>query len=213
MVKKILSTLFTRSFIALSNLIIAVLLSNYLGAAGRGEQSLIITLITFIIIIGGVVGSSSIAYLLPRFSFTTLIIPSYIWVILITAVCFFVLPLLNLVPSVYITHICLLSFLLAILNIHISILISKQRINSANMVGFIQSFIIVSLLLISFVLLKTKSIHVYLIGLYAGYSGSLLISFFLAGEYFKASEMYAKLIPQTPTKVAKAELEFKAPEC
>jgi peptidoglycan-associated lipoprotein len=36
---------------------------------------------------------------------------------------------------------------------------------------------------------------------------------YLAGEYFKASEMYTKLIPKTPNKVAKAELEFKLAEC
>ena len=99
MFKNIVSTFFTRFFIALSNLIIAVLLSNFTGAAGRGEQSLIITLITFIIIITSVIGSSSISYLLPRFRFMALIIPSYIWVVLVILACFFVIPLLSLVPE------------------------------------------------------------------------------------------------------------------
>jgi O-antigen/teichoic acid export membrane protein len=185
MFKNIVSTFFTRFFIAFSNLIIAVLLSNFIGAAGRGEQSLIITLITIIIIITSVIGASSIAYLLPRFRFMALIIPSYIWVSLVIFACFFVIPLLGLVPEEYNTDICLLSLLLAIQNINSAVLISKQRINAANWVGFFQSFVIILVLLVYFLLLDNRSIHAYLIALYAGYGSSLLLSFFLIIGYFE----------------------------
>ena len=185
MFKNIISTFFTRFFIALSNLIIAVLLSNFTGAAGRGEQSLIITLISLIIIITSIIGSSSISYLLPRFRFMALILPSYLWVILVIFACFFVLPLTGLVPDEYYTDVCLLSLLLAIQNINSAVLISKQRIHAANWVGFFQSLVIILVLLLYFLVLENHSIHAYLIALYAGYSASLLLSFLLITGYFE----------------------------
>ena len=119
MVRNIIATFFTRFFIAASNLLIAVLLSNYMGASGRGEQSLIITLISFIIIITSIIGTSSISYLFPRNPFWVLIIPSYLWIFVVIIGCFIVLPFLDLVPTIYTTDICILSFLLAVLNMNI----------------------------------------------------------------------------------------------
>ena len=162
MFRNIISTFFTRSFIAVSNFLVAVLLSNYLGSAGRGEQSLIITLIAFIIIITGLIGTSSISYLIPRIPFSLLIIPSYLWVILVTALCFVILPYLDLVPAQYTYDVCFLSLLLAVLNINISVLISHQKINAANFLNFVQALIIFLVLVVFFVFLKHESIRSYL---------------------------------------------------
>jgi len=169
MFKNILSTFFTRFFIALFNLAIAIILSNFTGAAGRGEQSLIITLITFILIITSIIGSSSISYLLPRFRFMALIIPSYSWVILVIFAAFFVLPFLNMVPEVYNNDVCLLSLMLGIQNINSAVLISKQRINDANRVSLLQSFVIILVLLLYYLVLDRKTIQSYVNALYAGY--------------------------------------------
>ncbi|HEX2395473.1 MAG TPA: polysaccharide biosynthesis C-terminal domain-containing protein [Bacteroidales bacterium] len=185
MIRQILSTFFTRFFIAISNLAIAVILSNYTGAAGRGEQSLIITLITFIIIITSVIGSSSISYLLPRHSFYSLIIPSYLWIAAIIALCFILLPFLNLVDEAFTVDICILSFILAIVNVNTAVLVSRQRINSANQVGFVQSVMIVAWLLISFLVIGNKSVSGYVNALYIGYGSSLLLSFAYIGSYFR----------------------------
>jgi len=185
MFKNIVNTFFTRFFVAVSNLLIAVLLSNYLGASGRGEQSLIITLISFVIIITSVIGTSSISYLIPRNPFSALIIPSYLWVALVILVCYFVLPFLNLVPGHYVPDVCLLSLLLSVLNIHIMVLISHQKIKEANFLNFFQTLIILLVLAISFVLLNHKSIRSYILALYAGYGFSLLISFYLIRAFFR----------------------------
>jgi O-antigen/teichoic acid export membrane protein len=188
MIKKIITTFFTRFFIALSNLVIAIILSNYTGAAGRGEQSLIITLITFIIIITSIIGSSSISYLLPRHSFISLIIPSYLWVLLILASIFLILPYLNLVPASYVADITILSLLLGVQNINTAVLISRERINAANMVGFIQSLVIIIILLVYFVLLNERTIEAYIVALYGGYGVGLFLSFILIRAEFRATE-------------------------
>lgn len=185
MIRNILSTFFTRFSVAIVNLVIAILLSNQLGASGRGEQSLIITLITFIIIVTSLIGSSTISYLIPRNPFSVLIIPSYLWVILIILVCFLVLPYLDLIQANYVTDVCILSLLLSVLNINISVLISHQKINKANFLNLIQTLIIVLVLVITFTFLHRRNINSYIVALYSGYGISLLISFFFIGEYFR----------------------------
>jgi O-antigen/teichoic acid export membrane protein len=196
MIRHILSTFFTRFFIALSNLAIAILLSNFTGAAGRGEQSLIITLVTFIIIITSIVGSSSISYLLPRHSFTSLIIPSYLWIFGIIGVCFIILPYLNLVNADYVDDICVLSLILAMINVNTAVLISKQRINAANQIGLFQSVILIVWLIFSFLILDNKTIDTYIQALYIGYGSSLILSFVYTRSYFKGfkKESFSSLI-------------------
>jgi O-antigen/teichoic acid export membrane protein len=184
MFRNIVFTVFTRFFIAASNLVIAILLSNYLGASGRGEQSLIITSVSFIIVITSIIGTSSISYLLPRFSFSVLMIPSYLWVIFVILLCLVALPLMALVPKEYVADVCVLSFLLSIININLAVLISRQKINQANFLNFIQSFVIILMLSLSYILFSKISIKVYLWSLYAGYGTTLLISMFFIRHDF-----------------------------
>jgi O-antigen/teichoic acid export membrane protein len=185
MFRNIVLTFFTRFFIAVSSLFIAVFLSNYLGATGRGEQSIIITSISLIIVITSFIGTSSISYFLPRHPFSLLIIPSYIWVCLVILICFLALPFLSVVPGRYTTDVCILSLLLSITNVNVTVLIGHQKINSANILNFTQSFITIVVLVISFTILKAVSVKSYLYSLYAGYGTALAVSFFFIRSYFK----------------------------
>ena len=184
MFRNIVITFFTRFFIAFSNLIIAVLLSNYLGATGRGEQSLIITSVSLIIVITSLIGTSSISYFLPRHPFSLLIIPSYIWVFITILVCFAVLPFFGMVPGQYTTDVCILSLLLSITNINVTVLIGHQKINAANILNFIQSFVTILVLIVCFVLFRDIRVDAYLNSLYAGYGAALAASFFFLAPYF-----------------------------
>lgn len=174
----------------MSNLAIAIIISNFVGASGKGEQSLIITLITFILIVTSIIGSGSLSYLLPRHDFLSLVIPSYGWVTLVIMLCFILLPHMNLVPAQYVNDVCILSFILAISNIHTAILISKERINAANLSAAIQSLGTVLTLLFCFIVLKEKNIHSYILSLYAGYGLSLLVSIIMVKPYFTATRNF-----------------------
>jgi O-antigen/teichoic acid export membrane protein len=56
------------------------------------------------------------------------------------------------------------------------------------MVGFIQSIVIIIILLIYFVLLNERTIDSYIVALYGGYGASLFLSFFLIRAEFRAPE-------------------------
>lgn len=186
--KNIAVTFISRLLIAGFGLIIAVLLSRYLGATGRGEQSLIITLITFIIIVNGMVGASAISYLIPRYPFHILIFPAYLWVLLVSIVAMILLPFLNLVPDAYLIHVSLLSFILGIYSVNVSVLISKERIHAANLLGIIQSAFVIMYLLFAFLIANDQGVESYIKSLYAGYIISMLLSFYLIRTCFYRKE-------------------------
>jgi O-antigen/teichoic acid export membrane protein len=189
MFKRIASTLITRFTAAAANLFIAILLSHYLGASGRGEQSLIITLISFIIIITGLIGSSTLSYQLQRKPFYALMIPSFLWVVGVVVLCYLLLPFSSLVPGGYRLDVCALSLLLSLLNMNNTVLISHQRINAANLLGLIQVLVTVGVLIAGYVLLKSSGLQVYILALYTGYGSALAVSFMLTRVYYRDAAM------------------------
>ena len=66
MVKKIASTFIIKVIIAVLNLAIVIVLSRFIGAAGKGEASLIVTTIAMILIFCNMIGGSSLVYFVPR---------------------------------------------------------------------------------------------------------------------------------------------------
>lgn len=63
MVRKILGNFGVRLLSAIMNLMIAIVVSQYIGATGKGEQSLVLTMIAIVTIFDNMVGGASIVYL------------------------------------------------------------------------------------------------------------------------------------------------------
>jgi O-antigen/teichoic acid export membrane protein len=79
----------------------------------------------------------------------------------------------------------LLSFILGIYTVNVSVLISKERIAAANMLGIVQSAVIILYLLFSFAIRNRMHINSYIESLYAGYLVSMVFSFFMIRQYFR----------------------------
>lgn len=176
MLKKILNTFGIRAFSAILNLLIAILLSQYLGPSGKGTQSIIITTISFILIFSNLVGGATLVYLTPRFLVSLLLLPSYVWSIFMILISYFVLKVLNLVESAYILHVCLLAVINSILSIHSNILIGKGRIRESNNLVLFQTVILVLSLLAAFMIFKQFSVNSYIYSLYISLSICMIIS-------------------------------------
>lgn len=174
---KILNTFGARALGAVINLLIAIILSQYLGPAGKGIQSLIITTITFVLVFANLVGGATLVYLVPRHAPSLLILPSYLWTILISIVSYFVLLLFPVVDESLIIHICILSILNSFVSINMSILIGKEKISTSNLISLIQPFILIISLLIFFTIKDEPGILDYIYSLYFSFGLSVLISF------------------------------------
>jgi O-antigen/teichoic acid export membrane protein len=187
MFKQILNTLFAKILTGILNLVIAIIISNYLGAEGKGVQGIILTTISIVVILTGVIGSGGLTYLLPRLHFSILIIPSYLWTFIVAMVLWIGLLQINIVPTLYIKHIACISILLSINGINTSILHSKKEIKKANVVGLAQIFFTVLTVTYLIVYKEILSVNSYIIGLYVGNIVSLVLSFvFTSDEYLRS---------------------------
>jgi len=197
MFKKILHTFGITAFSAILNLVVAVLLSQYLGPSGKGSQSLILTTISFILIFSNLVGGATIVYLIPRFNTILLIIPSYFWTVLMSLVSFFILKLTGLIESKYIVHVCILAIIYSVTSIHSNILIGMQRIKESNNLVLLQSVLLVVCLLLSFIAFRIFTINSYIIALYISMGSSMLLSSFLISASFKEIKLnnYIQYLP------------------
>lgn len=184
MVNRILNTFGTQSISAVINFLIAIIVSQYLGPEGKGEQGIIIATIAFILVFSNLVGGATLVYLVPRYKFSLLLLPSYFWSVIIGLVAFVFLYFAGFVETKFILHICILSILNSFTNIHSTLLIGKEKIKASNLISLMQPLIVIISLLVHFFVMKDQSISAYVYSLYFAFGGSLLISIAYIIKYF-----------------------------
>ncbi|MBS4013851.1 MAG: polysaccharide biosynthesis C-terminal domain-containing protein [Bacteroidetes bacterium] len=186
---KNISTTFASNFInALLNLLIAVVISQFLGAEGKGEQSIIITNISIILLINNIIGGATIVYLVPRFDNKKILLFSYLWAIVICSFTFIVSLVVSDISIQYLIHICVLTFISSLASANMMILLGKEKIISKNIVTIIQIAITVIFLLIFMFVLNIKDIKSYIYSLYIGCSMSLIFSIILLDKHWNAGQ-------------------------
>ncbi len=176
MISKILNTFGTRGISAIVNFLIAIAVSQFLGPGGKGEQGIILTTIAFVLVFSNLVGGATLVYLTPRHHFSLLLLPSYLWALLTSALAYIILSLFSIVDPAFVMHICILAVLNGFTNIHGTMLIGKERIKASNMVNLLQPVIVIACLLVFFMLADLKNINAYIYSLYFAFGGSLLVS-------------------------------------
>ena len=153
------------------------MLTQFLGPAGKGQQGLVITTITFILVFSNLVGGATLVYLAPRRDSSLLLLPSYSWTVLMSLLALPVLSLFNLVDPVFTVHVCILAALNSFTTIHTSMLIGRERIRTANIISLIQPAIIIISLLLFFLVFDWPSIWAYIMSLYISACLTLVISY------------------------------------
>lgn len=176
MLKKILNTFGTRATSAVINLLIAVVLSQYLGPEGKGIQSIIITTITFVLVFANLVGGATLVYLVPRHTPSLLVIPSYAWTIFIATVSYVILLLFPIVDQAFAGHICILSFLNSVTAINTSILTGREKISTANLIGLLQPLVLIITLVSIFLTVDDPQIPHYIFSLYVSFGLTAIVS-------------------------------------
>jgi len=185
---KILHTFGINVFSAVINLVVAVLLSQYLGPAGKGNQSLIITTISFILIFSNVVGGATLVYLVPRHESRLLLIPAYCWTLVMSILSYFILLFSGLIDKSYVLHVCILAIMYSVTSIHSNLLIGQQRIKLTNYLSLTQSITLILSLSISFFLLKQISIATYIAALYISIGINLVAGSFYIRKSFSGQK-------------------------
>jgi O-antigen/teichoic acid export membrane protein len=174
--KKIASTFVVKILTSAVNLVLVILLSQYLGASGKGESSLLITGITMVVLFCNMIGGASLVFLVPRFNTFQLVLISNLWSLLICIISWFILQATDILPAYLITHVILLSFINSLLGTNLSVLLGKERIYGNNIVILLQSIVNLVVFVALLGISDTHDVSVYVKSLYAAMLFAFLVS-------------------------------------
>lgn len=190
MVRKILGNFGVRLLSAIMNLMIAIVVSQYIGATGKGEQSLVLTMIAIVTIFDNMVGGASIVYLTNKLRIRELFFSAYLWTILVSVASYFILLYVELVPTKFILSVLVLSAISSIVSIHSSILLGKENLKSFNFLSFLVPLLTLSALLLQFTLNWNRTAEAYVYALYLAYGVTLLISILLIASHVRKDSVF-----------------------
>lgn len=185
MFRKIVNTFGTRLLGAILNFLIAVVISHAVGDVGKGEQALLLMDITFVLIFSDIVSGSSIVFLTPKHDFSKIILPAYLWSILVGLLSIAVIPFASGEMSLMVAvNVGILSILSSIGSVNTSVLIGRERVNAANAVNLWQPATLLATLLVCYFCFGMFNLNAYIIALYVAYGGSWLLgNILLRNEY------------------------------
>ncbi len=152
------------------------MISNALGADGRGQQSLILLGITLLCLLTQVTGGTALVYLTPRYDGKQLLRTAYLWVIVSAVLLAGAIVLFDPFPA-FSFHILGLSILNSIWNIQAFYLLGREKNNWYNSLNFINSLISLSYLFIKWKL-NGLVLEDYIFSLYVSHVATLIISLF-----------------------------------
>jgi O-antigen/teichoic acid export membrane protein len=175
---KIVNTFTVRVFNAVFKVLLAVLISQFLGAEGKGEQGIILATIAVVLVICNFVGGSSLVYIVPRFKTSLIVLPSYLWSILVIGISFLLLYFTNIVDEEFLVHILILSLINSFTQINSSILLGKEKVKQSNYILLSQSFVVLGSVFALYQFGYTN-IYLYINSLYIAYLFSFLMSIIL----------------------------------
>ena len=108
------------------------LTAHYLGAAGRGQVSLFFTDVSALALLAGLVGGSSLIYLVPRRNVWLLLAPAYAWGAFVSLGGAAVVELLRPVGWAYVGHLGAVALVQVLLSINVLLLLGRQREQAYN---------------------------------------------------------------------------------
>lgn len=205
MLKNILSTIFTKGFVALINLAILLISSKQLGGDIRGQISLLILNIAIIQLIIEIYTGYALVYFIPKFSLQKTYVMGFVWTIILTFLCSSGLMLLfhefGIGVKEYWIHLTVLSFIIILHSFHGVIILAKERIKVYNFLNFFQPFLLLAILVGAIFYLDIKSIYSYIIALYISFGTSLILSSLQMVSVFSHDDQ--KHLPFEPKQILK----------
>lgn len=186
MIKNILGTTGTRILNALINLVILILLTREIGSEGFGIIIIILLDITIIQLLVDLIAGSTLIYFSSRTDIIKLLIPSYLWIVIVISIATAVFAGLTkffpelyalIIPVQFKTDILFLSLLNALMLTHYNLLLGKKRIGVYNVIFTIQILTLLITLVYRIFILNDPSVESWIISLYFAFGTAVLLSF------------------------------------
>ncbi len=126
-------------------------------------------------------------YLIPRNKIELLVIPAYLWSVIIAIAGFVFLKSAHIVSANHIPSIAMLSFLSSIVSIHQTILLARRQITNSNIVQVVPLLFQLAGILFCFYFMKISSAYAYIYASLVAYFFAAIASFFLIKKFVRFS--------------------------
>jgi O-antigen/teichoic acid export membrane protein len=177
LIGKIAGTFTFKLLGAVLNFLIVVLISRYLGPAGKGETSLLIANISVILLFTGILGGTALIYLTPRINIYQLLLPAYAAAFFICLAGAWGFYVSGLGTAAYCLHLGLLALLLSLFSVNNLVLLGKEQVWRHNLLTFLVP-LLTGLLLVLLYWLDQPSFAAYRLALYGSYGALWLLSWY-----------------------------------
>jgi O-antigen/teichoic acid export membrane protein len=178
MIKDILNTFWTKIASAIIALCILILTTQYLGAGGRGLVSLISSCLGVIMMFSGFVGGPAVIFLASKKKIQYLLLPIYVWSVIVSLLGSLIVWFLQLIPSEYILPLAILSVVSSVYSANFYILVGKQKIRTNNLIYLLQWIVNLAALGLFFILLNQPLVEFAVIALFFSGVSSFFLTFY-----------------------------------
>lgn len=176
MIKRILQHFAARVLTAGMSFGVVWLTARYLGAAGRGQVSLFLTEVAGLALLAGLVGGSSLIYLVPRRNVWHLLLPAYGWAGVVSAGGAAVVALVRPVSLPYMLHLGGVTLVQVLVSINLFLLLGRQCERAYNVLTTAQTVGLAAALALAFGPLRWPTVTAYYYANYVAYGLPWLVS-------------------------------------
>src|SRR6476469_1033493 len=150
MLKRILHHFAARVLTAGLSFAVVWLTARYLGAAGRGQVSLFVTDMSALVLLAGLVGGSSLIYLVPRRNVWHLLLPAYAWAGVVSGLGALLLGWWRPGGAAYAWHLGAVTLVQAWFSVNTFLLLGRQRERAYNVLMTVQALLLAGALALAF---------------------------------------------------------------
>ena len=162
---------------------IALLIARHAGPAVKGDVTLLITTIWFLIFFSNILGGQVLVYLIPRGKIELLLIPAYVWSIVIALLGLVFLKITHVAHANHIPSIVALSFLSSVISINQTVLLARKQIVNANTILIVPLLGQLAGVIICFYSIHIQDAYAYIYASLIAYFFTTVISFIAVRGY------------------------------
>lgn len=167
----------------------AVLITQFLGAEGKGITTLFMTNLSLCLLFGQIIGGNAMVYLSSRLPLSLLLLASYVWAIVTSIVLTCVLYLFGICPPQFVFELIIVSILFTLFHTHLFILLGKEKSVLFNVLSPLPQLLQLVTSVILFVFVQIHNINTYIYNLYFIFSASFVISLIFIVPQISAFKM------------------------
>lgn len=200
MLKKTVNTFLVKILTAVINLAVAILISQWLGAGGKGTQGLFVATLAMTTTLTGLFGIIPLCYLVPQKPTLNYYIIANSWAFIASGFTYLFLKTTGLISFDQIILLSFTTLFSALATINLSIYLIREKIPTYNWALFSQPFVLILFILFFYNFQSEFSILHYIYSLFGSYVFLFILSIPGSIRYFREMEKVAVRNLGTDTK-------------